>query len=231
MQMKTSLQQQLFTLQDPSYREFQCRLMPTKDPAVVIGVRTPQLRRFAGSIAGSPEAEDFLSRLPHTYYEEDNLHGFLLEKRKDYTQLIGELDRFLPYVDNWATCDEMNPKIFAKHLPQLAEQTEKWLGSDHVYTVRFGIRMLMNFFLEEAFDLQYPEAVAAVVSEEYYVRMMQAWYFATALAKQYDAVLPFLQENRLACWTHNKTIQKAIESYRITPGQKCYLRTLKRKEG
>ena len=229
MNTETTIRARLFELQDLSYRDFQCKLMPTVDPDTVIGVRTPELRKLAKSFSKEPEAEAFLRTLPHRYYEENNLHGFLIETMKDYSQVIAALDAFLPYVDNWATCDLMRPKIFRKHLPELREQIKRWMASDHVYTIRFGIEMLMTFFLDDQFQPEYLDWVAEVRSEEYYVNMMIAWYFATALAKQYDVTLPFIQEHRLDPWTHNKAIQKAIESYRITDEQKVYLRSLKGK--
>ena len=225
--IEQTVQARLFELQDVKYRDFQCRLMPTVDPDTVIGVRTPELRKFAKAFGKEPEAAEFLSILPHQYYEENNLHGFLIETMKDYDRVIAALDAFLPYVDNWATCDLMSPKIFKKHLPKLREQIRVWMASRHPYTVRFGMEMLMTFYLDEAFLPEYLDWVAGVQSEEYYVRMMVAWFFATALAKQYDAALPYLREHRLEPWTHNKAIQKAIESYRITEEQKVYLRGLK----
>ena len=227
MNTETTIRARLFELQDLSYRDFQCKLMPTVDPDTVIGVRTPELRKLAKSFSKEPEAEAFLRTLPHRYYEENNLHGFLIETMKDYSQVIAALDAFLPYVDNWATCDLMSPKIFKKHLPELREQIQVWMASSHTYTIRFGIEMLMTFYLDEQFQPEYLDWVADVHSEEYYVNIMIAWYFATALAKQYDAALPYLQEHRLEPWTHNKAIQKAIESYRITDEQKAYLRSLK----
>ena len=227
MNTETTIQARLFELQDLSYRDFQCKLMPTVDPDTVIGVRTPDLRKLAKSFSKEPEAEAFLRTLPHKYYEENNLHGFLIETMKDYSQVIAALNAFLPYVDNWATCDQIRPKIFKKHLPELREQIQVWMASSHTYIVRFGIEMLMSFYLDEQFQPDYLDWVADVHSEEYYVNMMIAWYFATALAKQYDAALPYLQEHRLEPWTHNKAIQKAIESYRITDAQKAYLRSLK----
>ncbi|MDO5547028.1 MAG: DNA alkylation repair protein [Eubacteriales bacterium] len=225
----TSIQQELFALQDTGYRDFHARLIPTVPKESIIGVRTPALRKLAKAFAKTPEAEAFLLDLPHTYYEENNLHAFLLETRRDYAQLIEELNRFLPYVDNWATCDMMSPKLFKKHLPELYQQIPLWLQSQDVYTVRFAIGMLMQHYLDEAFLPEYPAVVAAVQSEEYYINMMIAWYFATALAKQYDAVLPYLLQHRLSPWVHNKTIQKAVESNRIPKETKQYLRTLKRK--
>jgi len=221
------VQESLFGLQDLKYRDFHARLMPTVDPELVIGVRTPALRKFAKEFSKMPESELFLNQLPHKYYEENNLHGFLIAGMKDYDRCIREVDRFLPYVDNWATCDLMSPKIFKKHLPELLEQIKVWIASEHTYVIRFGIGMLMSFYLDEAFDERYLEMVSSVHSEEYYVNMMIAWYFATALAKQYEYVLPYIEEKRLEKWTHNKTIQKAVESYRITEDQKRYLKTLK----
>lgn len=223
------IQEKLFELQDVKYKEFHSGLIPTIDSETIIGVRTPQIRKLARELSKSPEAEAFLKQLPHKYYEENNLHGALIAQMKDYNRVIDELERFLPYIDNWATCDLISPKVFKKHLPQLIERIKIWMDSDRIYTVRFGIGMLMGFYLDDAFKPEYPELVAAVISEEYYVNMMIAWYFATALAKQYTAVVPYLEQNRLEKWTHNKTIQKAIESYRITEEQKAYLRGLKMK--
>ena len=202
--------------------------MPTVDKEKIIGIRTPMLRAFAKEFGKTAEAKEFLKELPHQYYEENNLHGLLLEQIKDYPTLIEELNRFLPFIDNWATCDLLAVRTVKKHLDIFTEEIDCWLSSEHTYTIRFGIGMLMRYYLEEYFSLEYPERVVRIRSEEYYVNMMRAWYFATALAKQYEAVLPFLEEKRLDLWTHNKTIQKAIESYRITPEQKAYLRTLKR---
>ncbi len=227
MSNKTKIQEILFELQDLEYRAFHSKLIPTIDPETIIGVRTPALRKLAKQVAKMPEAKTFLKELPHKYYEENNLHGFLLEEIKDFDACIAALDEFLPYVDNWATCDMMSPKVLKKHLPELVKVIEGWLASDRIYTVRFGIGMLMRFYLDDAFDLAYPEMVAGVCSEEYYVNMMRAWYFATALAKQYDAVLPFIKEKRLDDWTHNKAIQKSVESNRITKEQKAYLKSLK----
>ena len=226
-EIKVDIQQELFALQDLSYRDFHAKLMPTVDKARVIGVRTPKLRAFAKEFGKTEEAKEFLKVLPHQYYEENNLHGFLIEQIKDYPTLIRELNRFLPCIDNWATCDLLTVRVVKKHLDTFTEEVERWLASDHTYTIRFGIGMLMRYYLEEHFSLEYPEKVVKIRSEEYYVNMMRAWYFATALAKQYEAIFPFLEEERLDAWTHNKTIQKAIESYRITQEQKAYLRTLR----
>ena len=226
-EIKVDIQQELFALQDLSYRDFHAKLMPTVDKARVIGVRTPKLRAFAKEFGKTEEAKEFLKVLPHQYYEENNLHGLLIEQIQDYPTLIRELNRFLPCIDNWAPCDLLTVRVVKKHLDTFTEEVERWLASDHTYTIRFGIGMLMRYYLEEHFSLEYPEKVAKIRSEEYYVNMMRAWYFATALAKQYEAICPFLEEKRLDAWTHNKTIQKAIESYRITQEQKVYLRTLR----
>lgn len=193
----------------------------------MIGVRTPELRRLAKMFAGREDISEFLDDLPHQYFDENQLHAFIISGIKDYEKCVREVVRFLPYVDNWATCDQMSPKVFGKHRKEVAELAGVWIRSEHTYTVRFGIKMLMEHFLNEDFDLMYPEMVARVRSEEYYIRMMAAWYFATALAKQYDAVLPFIENRRLDPWTHNKTIQKAVESYRVTPEHKEYLKSLK----
>ncbi|ORT99326.1 hypothetical protein D081_2055 [Anaerovibrio sp. JC8] len=221
------IREELFKLQDTKYRDFQAKLIPNIAPESVIGVRTPQLRQLAKNILKREDVGEFLAELPHKYFDENQLHGFILSGMKDFGSCLDEVKRFLPYVDNWATCDQMSPKIFKKHRAELLKSIKKWLASDRTYTVRFGIGMLMEHFLDENFAPAYPAMVAKVSSEEYYVRMMVAWYFATALAKQYEAVLPFLLENRLEPWTHNKTIQKAIESNRIPPDTKAYLRGLK----
>ena len=223
------IQEKLYALQDLKYKEFQCKLMPTISPEAVIGVRTPELRKLAKEISKEPEMKEYLKILPHRYYEENNLHGFLLERMKDYGEAVAAVDEFLPYVDNWATCDSMNPKVFQKHLPELLTNIQKWIAEQHTYTVRFGIGMLMGLYLDKDFSLEFPAWVADIRSEEYYINMMIAWYFATALAKQWDAILPYIEERRLDKWAHNKTIQKAIESYRITDEQKAYLRKLKEK--
>lgn len=224
------VQRELFSMQDEQYREFHSKLIPNIDPEKIIGVRTPALRKYAKQFAKTSGAEEFLLQLPHDYYEENNLHGFLLEQIKDYETCVEEWNRFLPYVDNWATCDMPSPKVFKKHLRELLAEIRRWMDSGETYTVRFGIGMLMRFYLEdETFSPEYLEWVAAVRSEEYYVNMMVSWYFATALAKQWDASIPYIEERRLGQWCHNKSIQKAVESYRITPEQKAYLRGLRRK--
>ena len=221
------IREKLSSLQDLKYRDMQVRIIPSVKPESIIGVRTPELRKMAKELAQSREIGIFLENLPHKFFEENQLHAFIVSGMKDYRECLGALNRFLPYVDNWATCDQMSPRVFKKHRPELMESIRGWIGSAETYTIRFGIGMLMEHYLEEDFKPEYPKMVAAVRSDEYYVNMMIAWYFATALAKQYEAVLPFITEHRLDPWTHNKAIQKSIESYRITPEQKEYLKTLK----
>ena len=223
----TEIQQRLFALQDAGYRDFHAALMPTVDKTLVIGVRMPALRALAKELKGTELAADFMAALPHKYYEENNLHAALIGHIRDFQPCLTALERFLPYVDNWATCDMMNPKALAKDKAALLERIRLWLQSGHTYTVRFGMEMLMNHFLEEDFREEYPALVASVQSEEYYVRMMQAWYFATALAKQYEAAVTYLEQRRLGAWVHNKTIQKARESFRVSQEQKEYLKSLK----
>ena len=199
---------QLFALRDETYRTFHSALMPTVPPETVIGVRVPALRRLAKQLAGTAQAEVFLQALPHGYYEENNLHAFLIELIRDYDRALAETEAFLPYINNWATCDCFCPKVFAKHKKELLVPIRRWLDSGEVYTVRYGMEMLMRYYLDDAFRPEYLEWVADVHSTEYYINMMRAWYFATALAKQPDAALPWLTERRLDVWTHNKTIQK-----------------------
>lgn len=225
--MKTSIQSRLFALQDLKYKEFQCKLMPTVTPEQVIGVRTPELRKLAKELLKEPETAEFLNMLPHSYYDENNLHGFLVEQIKDYNTVAAAIDAFLPYVDNWATCDLMSPKVFKEHRPELLKEIKRWVASERTYTIRFGIGMLMAHFLDEDFAPDHLVRVAGIHSEEYYVNMMIAWYFATALAKQWDTVIPYIEQHRLDKWVYNKAIQKAVESYRITDEQKGYLRTLR----
>ena len=222
------LQNELFELQDIKYKEFHQKLMPTVNPDKVIGIRTPVLRKFAKDFSKRAEVESFLKNLPHKYYEEDNLHTFLLEEIKDYKALIKELNRFLPFIDNWATCDMMRPKILKNHRKELLEDIKEWLDSKDTYTIRFAVNCLMIYYLEEDFKPEYLEWVKNIKSDEYYINMVRAWYFATALAKQYDGTVKILETYALDKWTHNKTIQKANESYRITKEQKDYLKKLKR---
>ena len=225
-----TLKDRLMELQDLKYADFQRKLMPTVPAEKVIGVRTPQLRNLAKELKGSEEAEAFLEELPHEFFDENQLHAFLIGEEKDFDKCIREVERFLPFVDNWATCDQLSPKVFRKHRTEQLGYIRRWLDSDHTYTVRFAEGMLMEHFLDEDFAPEYPEMVAAVRSEEYYINMMTAWSFATALAKQWDAVLPYIEGRRLDMWTHNKAIQKSVESRRITPEQKEYLKTLKIKK-
>ncbi|MBQ9745343.1 MAG: DNA alkylation repair protein, partial [Clostridia bacterium] len=227
MAEKTNIQVRLFAVSERAYADFQGALLPTVPREKVIGVRTPLLRKYAAEIYGTGEAEAFLTALPHEYFEENNLHAFLLEKIKDFDECVCELEKFLPYVDNWATCDGMSPKVFARERERLLPKIREWLASGHTYTVRFAMLMLMKHFTGERFRAEYADAVANVQSEEYYIKMMQAWYFATALATNYEAVLPYLTEKRLAPWVHNKTVQKAVESRRIRRAQKEFLRTLR----
>ncbi len=214
----------VLSLADSEYKKFHSRLMPTVNPDKIIGVRTPHLRRLAKELRGSREAEEFLRNLPHKYYEEDNLHAFLIENIKDFESCISALNKFLPFVDNWATCDCMRPKILKSEPQKLLKQIKAWLKSEHTYTVRFAIGTLLSYYLDGEFMPEYLELVASVQSEEYYIRMMKAWYFATALAKQYQTALPYITEQKMDGWTHNKTIQKAVESYRLTDEQKTYLK-------
>ena len=224
----SALTDRLLSLADEGYRQFQIPLMPTVDPARVIGVRTPILRKLAKELAGTPVADAFLQELPHTYYEENNLHAFLVEQIKDYEACITAIDAFLPYVDNWSTCDGWSPKVLEKHPRELLSKIRQWMSSDQPYVVRYSIGMLQRYFLDDRFEPEYLEWVAEIDREEYYVRMMVAWFFATALAKQYEATIPYIQQHRLPTWTHNKTIQKARESYRVSEEHKVYLKTLKR---
>ena len=227
--VEARVRSRLFEMQDLKYRDFSAKLTPTVDPQRVIGVRTPDLRKYAAELSKTEDAAAFMATLPHFYQEENNLHGFLIKRIADYDACIAALDTFLPYVDNWATCDLISPKRLKRNLPRLIGEIRRWMASERTYTIRFGVEMLMSFYLDDAFDPAYPEMVAALRSEEYYVNMMIAWYFATALAKQWDAALSFIENRRLEKWTHNKAIQKALESDRIPGERKAYLRTLKQK--
>lgn len=221
------IRQELFNLQDVKYRDFQAKLIPSASADTMIGVRTPDLRKLAKKYVKRDDIQIFLDNLPHEYFDENQLHAFIISEIKNYGQCLKEVNRFLPYVDNWATCDQMSPKVFKKHRQELLDQIKCWIKSDETYTVRFGVGMLMEHFLNDDFEPIYPEMVAGIRSEEYYINMMIAWYFATALAKQYGTVLPFIEEGKLDNWTHNKAIQKAVESNRITPEKKEYLKSLK----
>ena len=223
------IRKELKKLQDKGYRDMQVTIIPTVDADSIIGVRTPALRQLAKEFSKREDISEFLSDLPHKFFEENQLHAFILSGMKDAESCIRLVDEFLPYVDNWATCDQMSPKVFKKHKQLLLEYVDKWIKSDHTYVKRFAIGMLMEHFLDEDFKTSYLTKVSKIRSEEYYVNMMIAWYFATALAKQYEDTLPYIEKQKLDKWTHNKSIQKAVESYRITPEQKEYLKTLKRK--
>ena len=218
---------ELFKMQDEKYRDFNSKLIPTVEKETMIGVRTPELRKYAKQLVKREDVGEFLYSVPHKYFDENQLHAFILTEIKDFGVCLEEVKSFLPYIDNWATCDQLSPKVFKKYRKELLTHIKEWIRSDKTYTVRFGIGMLMEHFLDEDFDLKYPAMVAEVRSEEYYINMMTAWYFATALAKQYERVLPFSENNKLDIWTHNKAIQKAVESYRITDEQKAYLKGLK----
>lgn len=221
------IEKELFVSQDEEYRKFQKKLMPTVDIENIIGVRTPTVRSLAKKYFKDERVGEFLDELPHKYYDEYNLHGFIITEIKDYSEAIKRVDEFLPYVDNWATCDLLSPKAFKKNREKLIFDIERWISSDKPFTIRFGIEMAMSHFLDEDFSLSLMNKISKVKSEEYYVKMMVAWYFATALAKQWDSSLPYIADKKLGVWEHNKTIQKAVESYRITDEQKEYLKSLK----
>ncbi len=225
--IQTELQWLLFEMQDQKYKQFMQKLIPTVDPALVIGIRTPILRTLAKDYAKTSGAKTFLQSLPHLYFEENNLHAFLIENLKEFDEAMAYTEAFLPFIDNWATCDIFSPKVFKKHPAEVYEKIKVWLASDHVYTIRYGVGLLLGNFLDSEFQPEMTALVANLSSEEYYVNMMIAWYFATALVKQYDAALPVLLEKRLERWTHNKAIQKALESHRVNDETKAYLRTLK----
>lgn len=223
----THLQEELFKLQDTAYRDFHSSLMPGVDKETVIGVRIPVLRAFAKKFSKTEEAGQFMNELPHKYYEENNLHMMLIAQIKDYDKCISETEKFLPYIDNWATCDSSLPKCFDKNKEDILVRAKNWIATDDTYVKRYGMGVMMRLFLDEDFKEEYIQLVAGVKSEEYYVNMMIAWYMATALAKQWDAAIPYIQEHRLSEWVHRKSIQKAVESYRITPEQKDYLKGLR----
>ena len=217
----------LFENKDEKYREFTSSLIPSVDKGDIIGVRVPVIRTLSKAIKGSNAADEFLNTLPHRYLEENHLHGFLIEHERDFSKALTQITRFLPYIDNWATCDSVRPKVFKKHLNELFPYIKQWIKSDHTYTVRYAIGLLLSFYLGEEFDKEHLLMVSQVKSDEYYINMMIAWYFATALYKQYDHTIPYLENAVLSKWTHNKTIQKACESYRVSDSHKAYLRTLK----
>lgn len=222
-----NIKEELFALQDISYADFQAKLTPNIPRELFIGVRVPDLRKLAKKVAEEPETSKFLKNLPHKYYDENMLHGLLISEIKDYNACLVAVDEFLPYVDNWAVCDIMSPKIFKKNKEALLEKIKEWTASEKTYTCRFGIETLMSHFLDDDFKPEYLEISLSVNSEDYYVKMMVAWFFATALAKEWDETIKYIEDNRLDTWTHNKTIQKACESKRITPKEKEYLKSLK----
>lgn len=226
--MKNIIKGRLNSLSEPAYKAFLCPLIPTVDGATVLGVRTPALRKLAKELKGCVGIDEFLAELPHEYYEENGLHGFIISEICDFDECIFRIERFLPYIDNWGTCDSLRPACFKKNTERLMPYIRKWLASEHEYTVRFAIEVLMVYFLDEHFEPEYLELVANVRREEYYVKMMVAWYFATALAKQWERAIFYIENGALDTWTHNKAIQKSRESYRITPEQKEYLKTLKK---
>ena len=222
------IRNRLFELKEEKYKEFTLKLIPGLETDNVIGVRTPQVAQIAKEIIKSGDYSSFLDDCPHKYYEEKGIHVAIINSMKDYDSVIKEIDRFIPYVDNWATCDGIKPrKAFSKNCDRLIIDAKRWIKSEHIYTKRFGIEMIMNFFLDDNFKREYNDLVASIRSDEYYINMMIAWYFATALAKQYNDTIPFIENRRLDEWTHKKTIQKARESYRITEEQKEYLKSLK----
>mgnify|MGYP000883334970 FL=1 len=224
------IQKELFSLQDKEYMKFSSKLTPNVPEDTIIGVRIPEIRKLAKKLVRNNEYEDFLKELPHKYYDENLLHGAIISENKDFENCIELLDSFLPFVDNWAVCDTISPKIFKKHKKELIEKIKEWSQSDKTYTCRFGVEMLMTHFLDEDFKKEYLEMVANIHSEEYYVKMVVAWFFATALTKQWDYAVIYLENNRLDVWVHNKTIQKARESLRILEDKKGYLKGLKRKK-
>ena len=219
----------LYKLQDKKYRDFQGKLIPNIDINNIIGVRTKELRCYAKELIKNNNYISFIENLPHKCFDENQLHAFIISEIKNYDECILYINKFLPYIDNWATCDQLSPKIFKKNKDKLLEQIKIWINSKKTYTIRFGIGMLMQYYLDEEFDVKYLEIVSNIKSEEYYVNMMIAWFFATALTKQYKYAIPFIENQKLDKWTHNKAIQKAIESYRITVEQKEYLKSLKKK--
>ena len=222
------IQRELFSLQDKEYMKFLSKLTPNVSEDTIIGVRIPEIRKLAKKLVKNNEYEDFLKELPHKYYDENLLHGAIISENKDFENCIELLDSFLPFIDNWAVCDTISPKIFKKHKRELIEKIREWVKSDKTYICRFGVEMLMTHFLDEDFENEYLEIVANIHSEEYYVKMVIAWFFATALAKKWDCAVIYLENDRLNIWVHNKTIQKARESLRITNEKKEYLKGLRK---
>lgn len=222
-----TLYDRLIKVKDSKYREFQIKLVPNVPSETVLGVRTPEMRKIAKEVFNSPDREAFLNDLPHKYYEENLIHFFMISMIKDFDTCVKDVETFLPYVDCWPISDQATPKVFAKNHQKLLPYIRKWIASDHVYTARFGMRMLMNEFLGDDFREEYLELVANKKGDDYYLKMMAAWYFATALAKRYEETIPYFEEQRLDEWVHKKTIQKAIESYRVSDEHKEYLKSLR----
>ena len=217
----------LFAKQDIKYRDFQAPLFPNIEKEKIIGVRTPELKKLAKELFGSELEKRFIDTLPHEYFDENQLHAFLISLIKNYETCLKEVEKFLPYIDNWGTCDQLSPKVFTKHKDDLIVNIKRWIKSQHTYTVRFAIGMLLGLYLDDSFKEEYLEIVSQIKTEDYYINMMIAWYFATALAKQYNSAIKYLEDKKLSPWVQNKTIQKANESFRITLEQKQYLKTLK----
>ena len=217
----------LIQMADAPYKDFQSALLPTLAKEKILGVRIPALRKLAKELYGTKEANEFITRLPHKYYDEDNLHAFLIAQIKDFDSALEQTELFLPYIDNWATCDSFNPKVFASFPERLLPKINVWLLSEHEYTVRYAIKLLMMFFLDQRFDERYMQDIAGIKRDEYYIKMMIAWYFATALSKQYDTAVKYLENGSLTPWIRNKAIQKAIESYRVTDPNKQYLKSIR----
>ena len=222
-----SIYERLKEHRDSQYREFQSNFVPNIDRETIIGVRTPQMKAVAKDVFGTEEAETFLASLPHRYYEENLVHFFLIAKIKDFDACVGAVETFLPYIDCWPVCDQATPGVFRKNHDRLLPLIRKWIDSDHVYTERFGMRMLMNEFLGDDFKAEYLDWVASKTGEDYYLKMMAAWFFATALAKQYDAAVVYIEQRRLDPWTHKKAIQKAVESFRVSDEHKEYLKSFR----
>lgn len=225
--VKNDILKRLYAAQDTAYRDFQSALLPTVDKSCVIGVRTPTLRMMAREIIKGGAADGFVMSLPHHFFEENQLHAFIISEIRDFNVAMATVDDFLPFVDNWATCDQMSPKVFAKTPDKLLPYIKRWIKSRHVYTVRFGVLCLMRYFLDDLFDTKYADVVAGIKTDEYYINMMRAWYFATAAAKQYEKILPYFQNNKMDAWTQNRAIQKAVESYRVSVEHKTELKKYK----
>lgn len=219
--------ERLLELKDEAYGDFQAKLTPGVDRSTIIGVRIPLLRKLAKEIYKSGEYKDLLKSLPCKFYDETMLCGLAISEIKDYVECVDAVERILPYVDNWAICDILSPKVFKKHRKELIEKIYEWSASDETYTCRFGLEMLMTHFLDSDYKKEYLDIPANIKSEEYYINMMIAWFYATALAKKWDDTIEYIVNQRLDKWTHNKTIQKAVESRRISNEQKDYLRTLR----